>query len=591
MTIFAEPPLRPMSRILIANRGEVALRIIRACRDEGIASIAVYADPDRDAPFVRLADEAFPLEGARPAETYLDGPRILAIAARAGADAIHPGYGFLSESAGFARAVQEAGLTWIGPDPAAIEALGDKIRAREIARAVGAPLVAGSDGPVSAAEALAFARNQGLPVAVKAAFGGGGRGMKVAWSLDEVEELFASATREAIAAFGRGECYVEQFLDRPRHVEVQVLADCHGTVKVLGTRDCSLQRRNQKLVEEAPAPFLTADQHDRITQAARAICARAGYTGAGTVEFLMSESGTISFLEVNTRLQVEHPVTEETTGIDIVRAMIRVAQGARLADDTIPLPRGHAIEFRINAEDPGRGFLPTPGPITLWQPPGGIGVRLDSGVEQGGLVPEQFDSMMAKLIVWGPDRATALERASRALAEFRIAGVASTLPFHRAVLDATEFRPAAHFGVHTRWIETDFAERLAGAVPPAPRVTPAAEMPMVRLAIEIDGQRHMLGLPRTMLTAAPAAPEPPAAEEADSSLIAAPVAGMLSLWKAADGAQVEAGQVVAIIEAMKMETAVEAPRSGRLSQLASAGTSVAAGSALARIEAPVVGGL
>ncbi|WP_265500891.1 acetyl/propionyl/methylcrotonyl-CoA carboxylase subunit alpha [Paracoccus beibuensis] len=585
MTIFDDTPLGPMSRVLIANRGEIALRIIRACRDEGIAAIAVYADPDRDAPFVRLADEAFPLDGTRPSETYLNTARILEVARLSHADAVHPGYGFLSESARFARAVQDAGLTWIGPDPAAIDALGDKIRAREFARQVGAPLVAGTPGPVaSAAEALAFARDHGLPVAIKAAFGGGGRGMKVAWDLDEVEELFASATREAVAAFGRGECYLEQFLDRPRHVEVQVLADRHGTVKVLGTRDCSLQRRNQKLIEEAPAPFLTPDQQDRITGAARDICARAAYSGAGTVEFLMSESGTISFLEVNTRLQVEHPVTEETTGIDIVRAQISVARGARLVDDRMPQPRGHAIEFRINAEDPGRGFLPTPGPVTLWQPPGGIGIRLDSGVEQGDAVPPQFDSMMAKLIVWGPDRQTALNRAARALAEFRIDGVASTLPFHRTVLTAPEFRATDGFAVHTRWIETDFADRMATAVAPAARVTPADDPPMLRLAIEIDGRRHMLALPPGLMTAAPARTQQQDPPKADPEIVSAVVSGTLSLWKAADGAQVEAGQVIAVIEAMKMETAVTAPMAGRLAHLQPEGASVTTGSGVARIE-------
>ncbi|MEE2861654.1 MAG: biotin carboxylase N-terminal domain-containing protein [Pseudomonadota bacterium] len=569
-----------MSRILIANRGEIAGRIIRACRDEGIASVAVYADPDRDAPFVALADEAFTLEGSRPADTYLDAKRILAIAARAGVDAVHPGYGFLSESADFARAVQDAGLIWIGPDPETIEALGDKIHAREIARAVGAPLATGSDGPVgSAAEAMAFARDHGLPVAIKAAFGGGGRGMKVAWTLDEVEERFDSAVREAVAAFGRGECYVEQFLDRPRHLEVQVLADRHGTVKVLGTRDCSLQRRNQKLVEEAPAPFLTPDQQDRLITAARSICAQAGYCGAGTVEFLMSESGTISFLEVNTRLQVEHPVTEETTGIDIVSAQIRVARGARLIDDRMPAPRGHAIEFRINAEDPGRGFLPTPGPITVWSPPEGIGVRLDSGVAQGGTVPSQFDSMMAKLIVWAPDRPQALARAARALAEFAVEGVASTVLFHRLVLTAQEFRD--DLSVHTRWIETDFADRLAAAIPAGPRVTPPDDMPLLRVPIEIDGRRHMLALPPGILAAPP--PTQPEKAETSADEVSAPVSGTLSLWKAADGAEVQAGDVIAVVEAMKMETTVTAPRSGRLTHLQPEGASITTGSRVARI--------
>jgi len=585
MTLFLDAPLRPLNRLLIANRGEIALRIIRACRDEGIESVAVYADPDRDAPFVRLADHAYALQGSSPSETYLDAAKILRIAERSGAQAIHPGYGFLSENAGFAKAVQEAGLIWIGPDSRVIQALGDKIEARRIAEAVGAPLVAGSHGPVaSGVEALAFARDHGLPIAIKAAFGGGGRGMKVAWSLDEVEDLFDSATREAVTAFGRGECFVEQFLDRPRHVEAQVLADQHGTVKVLGTRDCSLQRRNQKLVEEAPAPFLSDDQRARIHQAARAICAHAGYSGAGTVEFLLSANGTISFLEVNTRLQVEHPVTEETTGIDIVRAMIRVARGGRLADEDVPDPQGHAIEFRINAEDPGRGFLPTPGPITLWQPPGGPGVRLDSGVEQDGQVPGQYDSMMAKLIVTGATRTEALTRAARALAEFRIKGVASVLPFHRAVLEAPEFRAEdGAFSVHTRWIETDFAERLAAAVAPAGRVTPVADAPLLHVAIEIDGKRHDLALPQGLL--ALGAPMPGAAPPAvDADVLTAPVAGTLTLWQAEDGAQVEAGQVIAVMEAMKMETRIEAQRAGRLTRLTPAGAALAQGDPLARID-------
>ncbi|MEO1909086.1 MAG: biotin carboxylase N-terminal domain-containing protein [Paracoccus sp. (in: a-proteobacteria)] len=589
MTLFHDSAdLRPIDRLLIANRGEIALRVIRACRDMGIETIAVYADPDRDAPFVRMADHAYALDGFRPGDTYLDQGKILKIAARAGADAIHPGYGFLSENADFARAVQDAGLIWVGPDPDVIDALGDKIRAREIAQAVGAPLVAGSPGPVdSGADALAFAREHGLPIAIKAAFGGGGRGMKVAWDLDEVEELFDSAVREAVTAFGRGECFIEQFLDRPRHIEAQVLGDRHGTVKVLGTRDCSLQRRNQKLVEEAPAPFLTDEQRDRIHDSARAICAHAGYSGAGTVEFLLSANGTISFLEVNTRLQVEHPVTEETTGIDLVAAMIRVAQGAAIADDSVPTPRGHAIEFRINAEDPGRGFLPTPGPIDLWQPPGGPGIRLDSGVEQGGQVAGSFDSMMAKLIVTGADRRQALARAVRALDEFRIRGVASVLPFHRAVVMAPEFRAEdGDFGVHCRWIETDFAERLAAAVAPADRVTPAPETPMLRLSIEIDGKRHDLSLPQGILSAAPPTGGPEKAETApEPGAVTAPVAGILSLWQADDGADVTEGQVIAVIEAMKMETRIEAPRAGRLTHKAKQGDTLAHGAPIAVIEA------
>ncbi|SIQ73859.1 biotin carboxyl carrier protein /biotin carboxylase [Paracoccus thiocyanatus] len=586
MTIFATGPSRPIRRLLIANRGEIAVRVIRACRDEGIESVAVYADADRDAIFVRMADQAHALGGDKPAETYLDAGKILAIAQAAGADAIHPGYGFLSERAEFAQAVQDAGLIWIGPDASVIRALGDKIQARRIAQSVGAPLVAGTPGPVeSAAEALAFAKQHGLPIAIKAAFGGGGRGMKVAWRLEEVEELFDSATREALSAFGRGECFIEQFLDRPRHVEAQVLADRHGTVKVLGTRDCSLQRRNQKLVEEAPAPFLTDGQRARIQDSARAICAHAGYSGAGTVEYLLSANGMISFLEVNTRLQVEHPVTEETTGIDLVRAMIRVAQGARLADDTVPQPRGHAIEFRINAEDPARGFLPTPGPVKVFDAPSGPGIRMDSGVAQGSVVPGSFDSLMAKLIVTGATRAEALERAARALREFRIEGVASVLPFARALLDQPDFRAEdGDFRVHTRWIETDFAKALVQAVAPHPRVAPAPPARLLRLAVEIDGKRHELGLPADLLSALPpAAPAAQAAPSTDEAVLTAPVPGTLTLWQAEDGAKVEQGQIVATIEAMKMETRIEAHRAGRLTRIAAQGDVLGFGDPLARI--------
>lgn len=587
-TTLFEPgsALRPIRRLFIANRSEIAVRVIRACRDEGIAPIVAYADSDRDALFVRLADEAYALGGERPAETYLDAAKLIAIALRAGADAVHPGYGFLSERADFARAVQEAGLIWVGPDPHVIEALGDKIEARRIAEAVGAPLVAGTPGPVETpAEARAFAEAHGLPIAIKAAHGGGGRGLKVAWKLDEVEELFDSATREALTAFGRGECYIEQFLDRPRHIEAQVLGDRHGQVKVLGTRDCSLQRRNQKLIEEAPAPFITEEQRARIHASARAICARAGYSGAGTVEFLLSANGTLSFLEVNTRLQVEHPVTEETTGVDLVRAMIAVAAGARLADEEVPTPLGHAIEFRINAEDPARGFLPTPGPVTEWDAPGGPGVRLDSGVVAGSVVPGSFDSLMAKLVVTGATREEALARAARALGEFRIGGVASVLPFHRAAIVAPEFRAEdGNFAVHTRWIETDFADRLA-AIGGGARVSPAAATPFLRFAIEVDGRRMEIGLPAGMLAAGPgpgAAPESPGAVGED--VVTAPVAGTLQVWQAEDGSEVAAGEVIAVMEAMKMETRVEAPRSGRLRHLAEAGKPIGFGAPLARIE-------
>lgn len=574
-----------MKKVLIANRGEIAVRIIRACRDHGLQSVAVYADSDMDAPFVTLADEAYGLGGAKPAETYLDIEKLIGIARRSGADAIHPGYGFLSERAEFARAVQEAGLIWIGPDPHVIEALGDKVEARRIATSVGAPLVAGSDGPVeTAAEVLAFAEQHGLPVAIKAAHGGGGRGLKVAWKMEEVAELYESAVREAKAAFGRGECFLERFLDRPRHIEAQVIADKHGNVLVLGTRDCSLQRRNQKLVEEAPAPFLTDAQRAEIHDAARRICAAAGYSGAGTVEFLLGMDGTISFLEVNTRLQVEHPVTEETTGIDLVVEQFRIADGLPLTVTETPAPRGHSIEFRINAEDPGRGFLPTPGKITRFDPPSGPGIRLDSGVVSGSTVPGTFDSLMAKLIVSGATREEAMRRARRALQEFRIEGVATVLPFHRAVLDAPDFIAEEGFKVHTRWIETDFSA-------PAPAARPEAPVAdMIRTHIEIDGRLHEVGLPAGLLSGLGAisggspANTSTTQAAADPSAVMAPISGTLQDWKCADGSEVSEGDLIAVMEAMKMETQITAHRAGRLKIAAIAGSYVDAGAKLGTIE-------
>jgi len=554
-----------MKKVLIANRGEIAVRILRACRDHGLQSVAVYADPDADALFVRLADEAYGLDGVRPAETYLDIDKLIAIAKRSGADAVHPGYGFLSERAEFAKAVQDAGLIWIGPDPQVIEALGDKVEARRIATSVGAPLVAGSDGPVSsAAEVIAFAEQHGLPVAIKAAHGGGGRGIKVAWKMEEVADLYESAVREATAAFGRGECFLERFLDRPRHIEAQVIADRHGNVLVLGTRDCSAQRRNQKLIEEAPAPFLTPEQRERIHTSAKAICAAAGYSGAGTVEFLLGADGTISFLEVNTRLQVEHPVTEETTGIDLVIEQFRIAEGKPLRVTETPEPRGHSIEFRINAEDPGRGFLPTPGAITAFDPPSGPGVRLDSGVVTGSTIPGVFDSLMAKLIVTGATREEALRRARRALREFRIEGVATVLPFHRAAIDTDDFIGTDGFKVHTRWIETDFAAMPEAAARPEPVADPS----LVRTHLEIDGKRVSLALPSLLLAGLGAvgqgtATAASAGKPVDDG-IAAPVSGTLQAFKIADGATVAEGDLVAVMEAMKMETQVLAPKSGRL---------------------------
>lgn len=577
-----------MKKVLIANRGEIAVRIARACRDYGVASVAVYADADIDALHVRQADEAYSLQGERPADSYLNIDKLLAVAARAGADAVHPGYGFLSERADFARAVLDAGLIWIGPPPSTIDALGDKVQARRIALGVGAPLVAGTDGPVSdAREVVAFAEQHGLPIAIKAAFGGGGRGLKVAWRLDEVAELYASAVREAVAAFGRGECFVERFLDRPRHIEAQVIADRHGRVVVVGTRDCSLQRRNQKLVEEAPAPYLEDALRQRIHDAARDICAAAGYVGAGTVEFLLSADGTLSFLEVNTRLQVEHPVTEETSGIDLVIEQLRVAQGLPLSFESTPTPRGHSFEFRINAEDAGNGFLPTPGAIERFQPPSGPGVRLDTGVEQGSRVSPNFDSMIAKLIVTGATREQAIRRARRALAEFHVGGVATVLPFHQAVMAHDDFTAPGTFAVHTRWIETDFAEQVSIA----PR-SAAADPGVLRTFVEIDGKRHQLGLPAALLRgispaeAATANEAAAPAEAADPQAIITPVAGNLHAWVVEDGAPVQAGQVIAVMEAMKMETSVLAPCAGQLTIGEQPGNYFEAKAMIGRIETP-----
>jgi acetyl-CoA/propionyl-CoA carboxylase biotin carboxyl carrier protein len=487
---------RIISKVLIANRGEIAVRVARACADAGIESVAVYADQDRDALHVKVATEAYALDGSTPGDSYLRQDKLLAIAAQSGADAVHPGYGFLSENASFAQAVIDAGLTWIGPPPEAIDALGDKVKARHIAERAGAPLVPGTKEPVSGAdEVIAFAKQYGLPVAIKAAYGGGGRGMKVAREGDDVAELYASAVREAVSAFGRGECFVEKYLDKPRHVETQCIADQHGNVVVVSTRDCSLQRRYQKLVEEAPAPFLTDEQNAELYRASKAILSEAGYTNAGTCEFLVGQDGTISFLEVNTRLQVEHPVTEEVSGIDLVREQLRVAAGEELGYDD-PQPRGHSIEFRINGEDAGRGFLPQPGTVSVFRPPNGPGVRLDSGLVAGDTVAGAFDSMLAKLIITGADRQQALERARRALDEFVIEGMPTVLPFDRVVVRDEAFAPSdpgQPFSVHTRWIETEFdnqippyAGELASAGAPAERE---------RVVVEVAGKRLEVVLP------------------------------------------------------------------------------------------------
>ncbi|WP_424464201.1 acetyl/propionyl/methylcrotonyl-CoA carboxylase subunit alpha [Pseudoclavibacter helvolus] len=584
-----------ISKVLIANRGEIAVRVARACADYGVASVAVYADSDADALHVRLADEAVALDGATSSETYLDAAKLLAAAAATGADAVHPGYGFLSENADFARAVVAAGLVWIGPPAEAIELLGDKISARRLAERVGAPLVAGTSGPVdSPAAASAFAEEHGLPIAIKAAFGGGGRGLRVARRLDEVEELFAAAGREAVAAFGRGECFVEQFLESPRHIEAQVLADEHGNVVVVGTRDCSLQRRNQKLVEEAPAPFLTPEQRERIHTAARDICAAAGYRSAGTVEFLLDANGVISFLEVNTRLQVEHPVTEETSGIDLVVGQFRVADGLALGAVDVE-PRGHSFEFRINAEDPARGFLPGPGTIAEFRAPSGPGVRVDSGVERNSVVSGQFDSMLAKLIVTGATRDEALRRARRALAEFEVEGVPTVLPFHRAVVDNPDFIGAEStagepgFGVHTQWIETTFAER----VPAQALAIEPADPSVVSTWIELDGRRVAMRLPAALFAASGQATAGAGAGVSDgatdagagsASSVTAPMAGTLLRWLVDDRTEIDAGTAVAVVEAMKMETPVLADATGVLRHRTEAGSTIASGEILAEID-------
>ncbi|MDC4716930.1 ATP-grasp domain-containing protein [Acinetobacter baumannii] len=567
-------------KLLIANRGEIAVRIIHACRDMGIASVALYADDDIGSMHVELADEAWGLAGATASETYLNIPAIIEVAKKSKATMVHPGYGFLSERAEFAQAVIDAGLKWVGPSPSAIEKLGDKIEARKIAASVGAPLVEGTQDPLNnAEEALEFAKQYGLPIAIKAAFGGGGRGLKVAWKLEEVKELYESAVREAKAAFGRGECFVEQYLDKPRHVEAQVIADQHGNIVVLGTRDCSLQRRNQKLVEEAPAPFISDEIYQQILSSAKNICQAANYVGAGTVEYLLSRDGKLSFLEVNTRLQVEHPVTEETSKVDLVVEQIRVAQGHELSIKETPKAQGHAIEFRINAEDPARGFIPAFGVLSLFEAPFGNGVRVDTGVRTGSLVSSHFDSLMAKLIITGPTREVAIARAKRALKQFKIEGVASVLDFHRAVLNEPDFTDK--FNVHTRWIENDFKQDLK----PIKRGIPNHQQPMLLSYIEIDGKLHRLGLPAGMFAQGPAtAVQAQTAEpEVSAEHLLAPINGVISAWKVENGEQVTEGQVVAIMEAMKMEVQVLAHRSGVIQIGAEKGTTCHAETVIASI--------
>ena len=584
-----------ISKVLVANRGEIAVRVIRATADAGLGSVAIYADPDFDSLFVSLADEAYALGGASPAETYLNIPKILEIAARSGADAIHPGYGFLAENATFAEAVLNAGLIWIGPPPEAIEALGDKVRARHIAQKVGAPLVPGTPDPVADADAvIAFAREHGLPIAIKAAFGGGGRGLKVAREMNEIPELFESATREAVTAFGRGECFVERYLDRPRHVETQCLADSHGNVVVVSTRDCSLQRRHQKLVEEAPAPFLNAEQTERLYSASKAILAEAGYVGAGTCEFLVGQDGTISFLEVNTRLQVEHPVSEEVTGLDLVREMFRIAEGEPLGYED-PVVAGHSIEFRINAEDAGRNFMPAAGTLTAWRPPSGPGVRVDEGYANGMTVPGSFDSLLAKIIITGANRKQALERSRRALKELVIEGMPTVVPFHLTVLDDPAFTAEdGRFGVHTRWIETEFSGQIApyaGALGDAPE-----SIPRSKVVVEVNGKRLEVLVPAGLGTAngsdtgarskkKPVRRQSGAATKTPSgNALTSPMQGTIVKIAVADGDVVEAGDLVVVLEAMKMEQPLTAHRSGTVKNLtAQAGATVTSGSILCEI--------
>jgi acetyl-CoA/propionyl-CoA carboxylase, biotin carboxylase, biotin carboxyl carrier protein len=575
-------------KVLIANRGEIAVRIARACRDAGMASVAVYADPDLAAPHTRATDEAYALGGTTAAESYLDIEKILAVATRAGADAVHPGYGFLAENATFARAVVDRGLTWIGPPATAIDALGDKVSARELAASVGAPLVPGTAGSIAdVSEVVEFAQRHGLPIAIKAAFGGGGRGMRVARTIDEIPTLFESAVREAVASFGRGECFVERYLDRPRHVETQCLADAFGHVVVVSTRDCSLQRRHQKLVEEAPAPFLADALVATLYTASKDILRAAGYVGAGTVEFLVGDDGTISFLEVNTRLQVEHPVTEEVSGIDLVREQFRLADGEALGYDD-PRPRGHSIEFRINGEDPGRGFLPAPGRLTTWRPPSGPGVRLDSGVDEGSFVPQAFDSLLAKLIVTGADRSQALERARRALAEFDIDGMATALPFHRAVVDDPAFAPSdpnVPFSVHTRWIETEFVNTIA----PYTGVNEAGGEPRREtITVEVGGKRLDVTLPLDLARGTAAGVAPPRRRASGSAAgtahapetLSAPMQGTIVKVAVVSGQLVEAGDLIVVLEAMKMEQPLTAHRSGTIAELAVEAGQIVAGGAV-----------
>ncbi len=592
---------KKIEKVLVANRGEIAVRVIRAARDAGLTSVAVYAEPDAEAKFVRLADEAFALGGQTSAESYLVFDKILDAAKKSGADAIHPGYGFLSENADFAQAVIDAGLTWIGPSPESIRDLGDKVTARHIAERANAPMAPGTKDPVKDAdEVVAFAKEYGVPVAIKAAFGGGGRGMKVAYTIEEIPELFESATREAVAAFGRGECFVERYLDKARHVEAQVIADQHGNVVVAGTRDCSLQRRFQKLVEEAPAPFLTEEQRTAIHESAKRICREAGYYGAGTVEFLVAADGLVSFLEVNTRLQVEHPVTEETAGLDLVRQQFRIAEGKALEITEDPTPRGHSFEFRINGEDAGRGFLPAPGPISVYREPTGPGVRVDSGVDQGDVIGGQFDSMLAKLIVTGENRQQALERSRRALAEFEVEGLATVIPFHRHIVENPAFVGDENgFEVYTKWIETDWENPIEPYTGGRP-IEEDDALPRQNVVVVVDGRRVEVSLPGELSLGGGGAaggagvirrkPKPRTRDRgagvaATGDSVTAPMQGTVVKVAVEDGQQVSAGDLVVVLEAMKMENPVAAHKDGVVTGLAvEPGTAVTQGTVLLEIK-------
>ncbi|WP_082582141.1 biotin carboxylase N-terminal domain-containing protein [Aeromicrobium sp. Root236] len=584
---------KPLAKVLIANRGEIAVRVIRACKDAGIDSVAVYAEPDRDAVFVRLADEAYSLEGSTPGDSYLSIEKILAVAKRSGADSVHPGYGFLAENAEFAQAVIDAGLIWIGPPPHAIENLGDKAKAKQLALKADAPLAPGTkDAVKDADEVVAFAKENGLPVAIKAVFGGGGRGLKVARTIEEIPELYESAVREAISAFGRGECLVEKFLDKPRHVETQCLADSHGNVVVVSTRDCSLQRRHQKLVEEAPAPYLTDDQIERLYASSKAILKEAGYIGAGTCEFLVARDGTISFLEVNTRLQVEHPVSEEVTGLDLVREMFRIAAGEELGYDD-PEIRGHSMEFRINAEDGGRGFLPAPGTLTKWAPPSGPGIRLDGGYEEGETIPGSFDSLVAKLIVTGTSRQQVLERSRRALDEFVVDGMPTVIPFHRSVVDDPAFTAAdGNFEVYTTWIETDYVNELEPYVGSSETAEPDERE---RVTVEVGGKRVEVVLPGGLgASAVPAGGGAKKAKRkggkaagaaASGDSLTAPMQGTVVKVTVEEGQTVAAGDQIVVVEAMKMEQPINAHKDGVVTGLSiEVGATVTSGEVIAEIK-------